>query len=116
MSDFETLSRLAYEQLEIDANRIVQLIEVQMANLTMPQCPVYEEVLDTQMFGLSKEINFAVRLGLIDKDRGKEILEHLEKKFLKFMMLTINIKKKIESRELSLDFLNWRSFMAQKES
>src|SRR5699024_6280653 len=83
VSDIETLSRLAYEQLEIDANRIVQLIEVQMANLTMPQCPVYEEVLDTQMFGLSKEINFAVRLGLIDKDRGKEILEHLEKEVSK---------------------------------
>ena len=27
----------------------------------MPQCPLYEDVLDTQMFGLSREIDFAVR-------------------------------------------------------
>src|SRR5699024_12822544 len=37
------------------------LIEVQIDNLTMPQCPLYEEELDTQMFGLSREIDFAVR-------------------------------------------------------
>ncbi len=38
----------------------------------MPQCPLYEEVLDTQMFGLSREIDFAVRLGLVDENDGKE--------------------------------------------
>lgn len=44
----------------------------------MPQCPLYEEVLDTQMFGLSREIDFAVRLGLIEESDGKVILEQLE--------------------------------------
>jgi uncharacterized protein YlaN (UPF0358 family) len=44
----------------------------------MPQCPLYEEVLDTQMFGLSREIDFAVRLGLIDSKEGKAILDELE--------------------------------------
>ncbi len=46
--------------LKADADKILKLIKVQMDNLTMPQCPLYEEVLDTQMFGLSREIDFAV--------------------------------------------------------
>ena len=57
--------------LKADANKILKLIKVQMDNLTMPQCPLYEDVLDTQMFGLSREIDFAVRLGLIDEKKGK---------------------------------------------
>jgi uncharacterized protein YlaN (UPF0358 family) len=69
----------AYRLLKADANKILKLIEVQMENLTMPQCPLYEEVLDTQMFGLSREIDFAVRLGLVDEKDGKELLEQLEK-------------------------------------
>ena len=60
--------------LKKDAEKIAQLIKVQMDNLTMPQCPLYEEVLDTQMFGLSREIDFAVKLGLLEKSEGKEII------------------------------------------
>lgn len=78
MSAEKQLSKIAYDQLDKDADRILQLIEVQMENLTMPQCPVFEEVLDTQMFGLSKEINFAVKLGLVDAQDGRTILDHLE--------------------------------------
>lgn len=70
----------AYALLKADADKILRLIEVQIENLTMPQCPVYEEVLDTQMFGLSKEIDFAVRLNLISENEGKALLENLEKK------------------------------------
>ncbi|MBP2239987.1 uncharacterized protein YlaN (UPF0358 family) [Cytobacillus eiseniae] len=65
--------------LKADADKILKLIKVQMDNLTMPQCPLYEEVLDTQMFGLSREIEFAVRLGLIEESEGKAILGQLEK-------------------------------------
>ncbi|ASV66083.1 YlaN family protein [Cytobacillus sp. FSL W7-1323] len=65
--------------LQADAEKILKLIKVQMDNLTMPQCPLYEEVLDTQMFGLSREIDFAVRLGLIADKDGKEILDKLER-------------------------------------
>lgn len=65
--------------LKADADKILKLIKVQMDNLTMPQCPLYEEVLDTQMFGLSREIDFAVRLGLVDEKEGKAILEELER-------------------------------------
>src|SRR5690625_3711383 len=65
--------------LKEDAEKILRLIEVQIKNLTMPQCPLYEEVLDTQMFGLSREIDFAVRLDLISEHEGKEILGNLER-------------------------------------
>ncbi|MFF5993179.1 MULTISPECIES: DUF1507 family protein [unclassified Lysinibacillus] len=69
----------ALEQLQTDAGKIARLIKVQMDNLTMPQCPLYEEVLDTQMFGLSREIDFAVKVGLIEREQGKDILDALEK-------------------------------------
>jgi uncharacterized protein YlaN (UPF0358 family) len=69
----------AYSLLQADADKIVKLIQVQMDHLTMPQCPLYEEVLDTQMFGLSREIDFAVRLGLVDEKDGKAILDRLER-------------------------------------
>jgi uncharacterized protein YlaN (UPF0358 family) len=68
--------------LKADANKILKLIKVQMDNLTMPQCPLYEDVLDTQMFGLSREIDFAVRLGLIDEKKGKLLLDELETELL----------------------------------
>jgi uncharacterized protein YlaN (UPF0358 family) len=69
----------AYQYLKADADKIVKLIAVQMDNLTMPQCPLYEEVLDTQMFGLSREIDFAIRLGLVPEAQGKELLNELER-------------------------------------
>jgi uncharacterized protein YlaN (UPF0358 family) len=66
--------------LRADADKIYKLIDVQMENLTMPQCPLYEEVLDTQMFGLSREVEFAVRLGLLEEELGKEIIGELERR------------------------------------
>jgi uncharacterized protein YlaN (UPF0358 family) len=95
----EELRHQAYAQLEADADRIVQLIKVQMDNLTMPQCPVYEEVLDTQMYGLSKEVNFAVRLGLVDAEDGRELLEKLEVEVSKVHDLYMQ-DEKLESKEI----------------
>jgi uncharacterized protein YlaN (UPF0358 family) len=69
----------AYALLKADADKILQLIKVQIDNLTMPQCPLYEEVLDTQMYGLSREIDFAVRLNLVEENDGKKLLEDLER-------------------------------------
>ncbi|WP_184403314.1 YlaN family protein [Geomicrobium halophilum] len=80
----------AYAVLKADAEKIRQLIEVQMDNLTMPQCPLYEEVLDTQMFGLSREIDFAIRLNLIDEQSGKHIMSELERKLAVLHEATVN--------------------------
>jgi len=72
------------ELLMEDAEKIAQLISVQLDNLTLPKCPLYEEVLDTQMFGLSREIDFAVRAGLITRDQGQKIIHDLERKLADF--------------------------------
>jgi len=84
----------AYELLRADAEKIVKLIQVQMDNLTMPQCPLYEEVLDTQMFGLSREIDFAIRLGLVDPKDGKEILDRLERELSALHEATMKKQKR----------------------
>jgi uncharacterized protein YlaN (UPF0358 family) len=74
------LNLKALQLLQEDAEKIAQLISVQLQNLTLPKCPLYEEVLDTQMFGLSREIDFAVRAGLITRDQGQQIIHDLERK------------------------------------
>jgi uncharacterized protein YlaN (UPF0358 family) len=73
-----SMNQRALQVLEEDAQKISKLIEIQMEHLTAPKCPLYEEVLDTQMFGFSREIDFAVRIGLIPKEQGKQIIMNLE--------------------------------------
>ncbi|WP_430624093.1 DUF1507 family protein [Polycladospora coralii] len=74
------LNLRAMQLLKEDAEKIAQLIAVQLDNLTLPKCPLYEEVLDTQMFGLSREIDFAVRARLVNRDEGQQIIHDLERK------------------------------------
>lgn len=76
---FNNLSQRALQLLQEDANKIENLIEIQMDTLTNRRCPLYEEVLDTQMYGLSREIDFAIRAGLIHQVSGKEIISKLER-------------------------------------
>jgi len=73
------LHRKALNLLQEDADKIEKLIEIQMENLATRKCPLYEEVLDTQMYGLSREVDFAIRAGLVDEGDGKEILSKLER-------------------------------------
>lgn len=40
------------------------------------------------MFGLQKEVDFAVQLGLVDKEDGKQLMLRLEKNFLNYMKLS----------------------------
>lgn len=82
MSSSETLLGLnerALTLLQNDADKIEKLIEIQMENLTTRKCPLYEEVLDTQMYGLSREVDFAIRAGLITESAGKSLLSKLER-------------------------------------
>ena len=82
MSTDEMMNALCEKAINLlreDADKIEKLIEVQMETLTNRRCPLYEEVLDTQMYGLSREIDFAVRAGLLDEPAGKEILNKLER-------------------------------------
>lgn len=79
-SELQTeLSVKAYNLLQEDADKIEKLIEIQMANLSTRKCPLYEEVLDTQMYGFSRQVDFAVRAGLIEELAGKGLLSKLER-------------------------------------
>lgn len=91
MANQSKLNNAAYDQLNKDADRILHLIKVQMDNLTLPSCPLYEEVLDTQMFGLQKEVDFAVQLGLVDKEDGKQLMLRLEKELSKLHEAFTNV-------------------------
>jgi uncharacterized protein YlaN (UPF0358 family) len=75
----DKLQERALRLLQEDASKIEKLIEVQMENLTTRQCPLYEEVLDTQMYGFSREVDFATRAGLIAEHAGKDIISRLER-------------------------------------
>ncbi|GIP32915.1 YlaN family protein [Paenibacillus sp. J2TS4] len=74
-----SLNQRAFQLLQEDALKIQKLIEVQMENLTTRKCPLYEEVLDTQMYGLSREVDFAIRAGLVSEAAGKQLLSELER-------------------------------------
>ena len=75
MSNQSKLNSAAYDQLNKDADRIL----------------LYEEVLDTQMFGLQKEVDFAVQLGLVDKEDGKQLMLRLEKELSKLHEAFTNV-------------------------
>lgn len=73
------LNQKATRLLQEDAEKIEKLIAIQMENLTTRKCPLYEEVLDTQMYGFSRAVDFAVRTGLIEESAGKLLISQLER-------------------------------------
>lgn len=75
----EQMNIKALKLLKEDADKIEKLIQVQMENLATRYCPLYEEVLDTQMFGFSRQVDYAVRVGLVDELEGKQIISRLER-------------------------------------
>ena len=68
----------ALEQLKENANKIYQLINQQKNHLCIAKCPAFEEVVDTQLFGLSKQVEFAVAMDLIHANEGHKIMADLE--------------------------------------
>ena len=68
----------ALVQLTENANQIYQLISKQKTHLCLAKCPAFEEIIDTQLFGLSKQVDFAVSLGLINANEGHKIMADLE--------------------------------------
>ncbi|MDT7016808.1 DUF1507 family protein [Latilactobacillus curvatus] len=70
----------AYLTLETDALRIEQLLRAQIDALCMSQCPIIEEVIDTQLFGFSREVDFAKRMQLISAPQGATLMRELEER------------------------------------
>ncbi|NWL87542.1 MULTISPECIES: YlaN family protein [unclassified Paenibacillus] len=75
----EQINLKALNLLKEDADKIEKLIEVQMENLATRYCPLYEEVLDTQMYGFSRQVDYAIRAGLVQEQEGKLIISRLER-------------------------------------
>lgn len=70
-------NKLAREVLKDDAKKITALIENQK-HLCV-SCPAFEEVIDTQMFGFSKKVEFAISMDMIEEEEGQIMLSTLEK-------------------------------------
>ena len=60
-------------------NSALELIKNQKNSLCISQCKAFEEVVDTQMYGFSQQVGFAVRVGIIDKTEGQLLLSELER-------------------------------------
>ena len=68
----------ALNVLAEEAKKIRQLISNQQNHLCIAQCKAFEEVVDTQMYGFSRQVDYATRLGIITSRDGQEILAELE--------------------------------------
>jgi len=80
--DTDTVDSLKHKALHLlrdDADKIEKLIAIQMENLSTRHCPLYEEVLDTQMYGFSRAVDFAIRSGLVEESAGKVLVSELER-------------------------------------
>lgn len=62
-----------------EAEKIRQLIQKQQNYLCISQCKAFEEVIDTQMYGYSKQVTYAVKIGILTADEGHRMLSELEK-------------------------------------
>ncbi|MHC5248005.1 DUF1507 family protein [Enterococcus sp. LJL90] len=72
-------SDYAVELLLEDAERIKMLIRNQKNSLCIAQCKAFEEVVDTQMYGFSRQVTYAIRLGIVNRERGNQLMSDLER-------------------------------------
>ncbi|MGX7086528.1 DUF1507 family protein [Gemelliphila palaticanis] len=63
-----------------DVKKIEDLIEAQLSIKKYRECPLYEDVIDTHIFGISKQLELAVEVGFINEEYSRNILEQLENK------------------------------------
>ncbi|HIY57880.1 MAG TPA: YlaN family protein [Candidatus Tetragenococcus pullicola] len=70
---------LAFQLLQQEAERIRSLIRNQKNSLCISQCKAFEEVVDTQMYGFSRQVAFAIQLGIVSNDEGQQLLSDLER-------------------------------------
>ena len=59
-------SDFAIKVLQEDADRIKLLIRNQTNSLCISQCKAFEEVVDTQMYGFSRQVFFAEKVGILN--------------------------------------------------
>ena len=47
-------------------------------SVTLTDCPAFEEVADTKIYGLTCEVKFAVNCGLLSPTEGQALIKDLE--------------------------------------
>ena len=67
-------------RIEEDVVKIEEMINACVSVKAQRKCPLYQDVIDTQIYGLTKEINLAVEIGCISQEAGRIILADLENK------------------------------------
>ena len=67
-------------RIEEDVVKIEEMINACVSVKGQRKCPLYQDVIDTQIYGLTKEINLAVEIGCILQEAGRIILADLENK------------------------------------
>ena len=67
-------------RIEEDVVKIEEMINACVSVKGQRKCPLYQDVIDTQIYGLTKEINLAVEIGCISQEAGSLILADLEDK------------------------------------
>ncbi|MCI1953828.1 MAG: YlaN family protein [Ligilactobacillus acidipiscis] len=64
--------------LQESADSIRQLISNQKYALCLTDCPAFDDVADTRIYGFSCQVQFAVSCGLLTNDKGKQMVTTLE--------------------------------------
>ena len=67
-------------RIEEDVVKIEEMINACVSVKGQRKCPLYQDVIDTQIYGLTKEMNLAVEIGCISQEAGRIILADLENK------------------------------------
>ncbi|MGX6961494.1 DUF1507 family protein [Vagococcus xieshaowenii] len=75
----ENEHQLALSVLNKEASKIRTLINSQRNHLCISQCKAFEEVVDTQMYGFSRQIDFAIKMNILKHEEGQLILADLER-------------------------------------
>ena len=68
----------ALEALNQEASKIRQLITNQRNYQCIAQCKAFEEVVDTQMYGFSRQVEYAQKIGILTRDEGSQLIVTLE--------------------------------------
>ena len=81
------------KRIEEDVMKIEEMINACVSVKGQRKCPLYQDVIDTQIYGLTKEINLAVEIGCMSYKKGRDILASLEEK-ASAMYTSVDIESK----------------------
>ncbi|MBO0480326.1 DUF1507 family protein [Vagococcus fluvialis] len=84
----------ALEALNQEASKIRQLITNQRNYQCITQCKAFEEVVDTQMFGFSKQVEYAQKIGILTREEGTKLIVSLEQELNQIYGLVYDEQKK----------------------